>query len=250
MAALRKYNRKGGVIYFVDFVYQGKRFRKSTKTSDRKLAELFLKDIEVKIARDNFGFDDLKSKQIRLSAFFEKYLQFSKATKAYNTFELDKHSQSKFREYTGDIELRKVSPQLIEEYKLYRLNHVKATTVNIEFRHLKAAFEKAVTWKHIQENPFKQVKQFKIKGNNFPKYLTKQQVQSLLNVIPDEDFRNLIQFYLYTGCRRQETLNVKWQDVDLKSRKIQIHETKSGKSRIVPINSRLLKVLEKLHSSE
>ena len=49
MATLRAKSTKAGVIYFVDFIFQGKRYRKSTKTSDRKLAELFLKDIEIKI---------------------------------------------------------------------------------------------------------------------------------------------------------------------------------------------------------
>ncbi len=57
MAAL--YQRKGSDIWYVDFIYQGKRYRNSTETSDRELAELHLKDIEVKIARDNLGFGEL-----------------------------------------------------------------------------------------------------------------------------------------------------------------------------------------------
>ena len=55
MATLRIRKFKGGIIYYVDFTYQGKRYRKSTKTKDRKLAELFLKDVEVKIAKEGFG---------------------------------------------------------------------------------------------------------------------------------------------------------------------------------------------------
>ena len=73
MATLRK---KQGGIYFVDCRYHGKRYRVSTKTSDRKLADLFLKDIEVRIAKDKFGFNDLK--QVSLVEFFEKYLEFSR----------------------------------------------------------------------------------------------------------------------------------------------------------------------------
>ena len=46
MATLWERKRKGGIIYFVDFMYQGQRYRKSTRTGDRRLAELFLKDIE------------------------------------------------------------------------------------------------------------------------------------------------------------------------------------------------------------
>ena len=89
MATLRKKNCKGGVIWFVDFRYQDKRYRISTKTSDRKLAELFLKDIEVKIAKDAFGFDDFSKKNTKLAEFFEKYLKFSEATKANQTMQMN-----------------------------------------------------------------------------------------------------------------------------------------------------------------
>ena len=52
MATLIKKNVKGGYIYYVNFIYQGKRYRKSTTTSDRKLAKLILKDIELKIVEN------------------------------------------------------------------------------------------------------------------------------------------------------------------------------------------------------
>ncbi len=52
MATLWKRGIGGRYIYYVDFYYQGKRVRKSTRSSDRKLAELFLKDIEVRIAKE------------------------------------------------------------------------------------------------------------------------------------------------------------------------------------------------------
>src|SRR5512145_824998 len=105
MATLRAKETKGGIIYFVDFIYRGRRRRKSTKTNDRKLAELFLKDIEVKVARDAFGFDEVQKKEIRLKAFAEKYGEFSKATKAENTYLLDCHALRVFGEFAGDVEL-------------------------------------------------------------------------------------------------------------------------------------------------
>jgi hypothetical protein len=86
MATLRLHERNGGGIFFVDFRSQGKRYRISTKTSDRKLTELFLKDIEVQIAKRKFGFGDLTKKEVTLREFIEKYLLFSKATKAEGTF--------------------------------------------------------------------------------------------------------------------------------------------------------------------
>ena len=62
-------------------------------------------------------------------------------------------------------------------------------------------------------------------------------------------FKQLILFYLYTGCRRNEGLNLTWDDMNTKSRKITLRETKSGDSRIIPINKRLLAVLNQVEPS-
>lgn len=48
---------------------------------------------------------------------------------------------------------------------------------------------------------------------------------------------------LETGMRKGEILNLQWEHIDLKSRRIMVEETKSGKYRIIPISSVLLKVL-------
>ena len=69
----------------VDFRIQGKRYQKSTRTSDIKEAELILKKIEVEIANGTFGFETLDRKRILLSEFIQKYPTYSKAIKAKNT---------------------------------------------------------------------------------------------------------------------------------------------------------------------
>lgn len=241
MATLRK---KQGGIYFVDCRYHGKRYRVSTKTSDRKLADLFLKDIEVRIAKDKFGFNDLK--QVSLVEFFEKYLEFSRATKAENSYLLDRHSSRVFVERAGNLYLSLVDPKLIEDFKLARLREVKPTSVNIELRHLRAMFQIAVTWRNLKKNPFSAVKQIKIKNSNLPKFFSKEQVNVLLDSLPEGDFKNLIQFYLYTGLRRVEALNLTWKDIDVDKKKITIREAKSGESRIIPINPVLLDILNSM----
>ena len=249
MATLRKIKSKGGIIYYVDYIYQGRRYRKSTKTSDRKLAELFLKDIEVKIVKDNFGFPDLEKKKIRLAEFIEKYLQFSKATKAPNTYQLDTRSLHLFKDHIGDIQLSRINAGAVEAYKLKRLEVVKSTSVNIELKHLKSAFGTAQRWEHIYNNPFREVKLLKIKNSNFRKFLTKEDVKVLLDSIPEGNFKNLIYFYLYTGCRRGEALNLNWKDINLVECKITLKETKSGDGRVVPFNGILTSILKSMEQN-
>ena len=116
MATLIKKKVKGGYIYYVDFTYQGKRHRKSTKTSDKKLSELILHDIELKIARESFGFGELEAKKTKLAEFFDKYLEFSKATKTKNSCLLDRHSLSVFKRFTGNIQFTALKPKMVENF--------------------------------------------------------------------------------------------------------------------------------------
>ena len=116
----------------------------------------------------------------------------------------------------------------------------------MEIRHLKAAFSYATEVISIlKENPFRNVKQLKIEGDNLPGYLTLYDIEKLLSVIDDEDFKQLVIFYLNTGCRRDEALNLTLDNIDFNRKKIKITQTKSGKDREIPLNEKLLKILER-----
>ena len=69
MASLRF---RGG-RYFVDYRVNGQRFRKATGKSKR-IAELTLKDIEVKIERNDNGFIE---KDVELNKLFEEFIACS-----------------------------------------------------------------------------------------------------------------------------------------------------------------------------
>ena len=230
----------------VDFRVRGKRYRKSTGTSDRKQAELILKKIEVDIASGKFGIDDFNQREVLFGEFIDKYLVFSKATKARNTFLLDERALKLFRSFWGEGQLGSILPRDIEAYKIARLDSVKPSSVNVELKHLKSAFETAVRWEMLESNPFRKVKLLKVKGNNFPKFFTKEEVAVMLSCIPEGAFKALILFYLYTGCRRNEALDLKWGDVDLEEKTVTFLMTKSGLSRVVPFNGELYPVLQGL----
>ena len=244
MAALIQ--RKGSDIWYVDFVYRDIRYRKSTKTTDRELAELYLKDIEVKIARDYLGFGKMNRKEVRLSVFMEEYLLHSKAEKSEATVEMDSRALSRFKNLHGDIHLSKVTPKQGEDFKIKRLQEIKPVSVNIELRQLKAAFEKAVKWEYIDKNPFKEIKQCKVKHSNLPQFFNKQEINMLLNAIPEGDFKRFVLFCIYTGCRRSEALNLTWGDIDMEQGKVAFRITKTGKGRIIPFNGILREMLNSM----
>ena len=82
---MRIYQR--GKFWYIDYAYKGKRIRKRIGQS-KKVAELTLKDIEVKIAKgEHLGIHD--SKKILFESYGNEYLEYAKTNKADKTYELN-----------------------------------------------------------------------------------------------------------------------------------------------------------------
>ncbi|TDI93484.1 MAG: site-specific integrase, partial [Caldithrix sp.] len=47
-------------------------------------------------------------------------------------------------------------------------------------------------------------------------------------------------YYLHTGCRRGEALNLTWKNIDLARRTIKITQTKGRRDCEIPVNDQLL----------
>ena len=62
-----------GKIWYLDLTYKGRRVRKKVGTSKR-MAELALKDAEIKIIKDEYGF--FKS-DITIESLIEKFLEYN-----------------------------------------------------------------------------------------------------------------------------------------------------------------------------
>lgn len=74
--------------------------------------------------------------------------------------------------------------------------------------------------------------------------LTADEVALFLDAITGTRLETYYLFCLYTGCRRSEALNVKWDDVDFENNVIYVHGTKTERSeRIVPLFENLKDVL-------
>jgi integrase len=89
------------------------------------------------------------------------------------------------------------------------------------------------------------VKLFPENGNFKDRILAPEEEARLLEASPAY-LRPILTVALNTGMRRGEILKLEWANVDLQRRQILVTETKSGKDRIIPINSDLLQVLENL----
>ncbi|NYE57108.1 tyrosine-type recombinase/integrase [Carboxydothermus ferrireducens] len=79
-----------------------------------------------------------------------------------------------------------------------------------------------------------------------PKALTLQEQRRLLREAEKAKLRSKVIIYtlLYTGMRINELAELTWQDVDLKAKTITVKYGKHNRSRVIPINQKLLEVLK------
>lgn len=64
-----------------------------------------------------------------------------------------------------------------------------------------------------------------------------------------DDFHDLFIFYVDTGVRKKEALNLKWDDIDLKTGRITLWKTKTNKPRTIRMTRRVRSIVTKLYTS-
>ncbi len=258
MACIRKVKGRTGYVYHIDFSYRGKRFVKTTKTSELSVAKQILKDIEGKIARGIFDLETFEDKSVLLSSFIEQYFKYAKNLKSPATLVNEKNYTEKFIKYFGNVQMYTITVKNLDLWRSEMLAQVSPTTFNIERRTLQAIFEVAVRWDLIKTNPFKKIQKAKVEEKRL--FMEQSEFEKIIKRI-DQDissarssrdrrfldkFKAFILFSVNTGMRRSEVLRLKRGDIDIKSGVIHIVVTKSKKTRVVPLNTMSRYIIESI----
>jgi len=235
---MRIYRR--GKFWYIDYAYKGKRFRKRIGQS-KKVAELTLKDIEVKIAKgEHLGIHD--SKKILFESYGNVYLEYAKTNKADKTYELNISNLHALTPFFQGKHLSDITPQDIERYKAERLKQVLPASVNRDLTCLRHMLNKAVEWSYLSASPMKGVKLLKEPPGRL-RFLSKDEIKRLMEELPDST-KTVVLFALYTGLRKSEILNLKWNNIDFKNKMIIVDKTKTNERRIIPMNNAIYKELQ------
>lgn len=228
-------------VWWMTFIYQGKQFRESTGTSDRRLAEAILAKIRVKIIEGRY-FDTLEEKERTFAEMMERYLKEHVVKLA---------SQRSYRGYIknlnlffSDYTLDRITPKLIVKYKAKRYSEgVKPATINRELATMKNAFNLAIKeWEWCRENPVSRVSMEK-ENNKRDRWLTNEDEERLLESSPLW-LQEIVVFALNTGMRLGEILSLTWEGVDLFRKTVTVFHSKNGERRTIPINQTVFELLK------
>jgi len=115
---------------------------------------------------------------------------------------------------------------------------------------LNRSFELALRWKMpgIASNPIKGIPRRKF-SNGRNRFLSPEEAEKLQQAVTassNPQLKHIVGLLLLTGARKGELLKAKWQDVDLERRAWFIPDSKTGKSRHVPLSQAAVDIINQL----
>ena len=188
-----------------------------------------------------------KLKAISYSDFVEQFKEYSSGVHSLKTQKTNTTAFKEFLRVEGNKPLHSIGIREIEHFLSKKKQEASEWTARKYYGSLASAFEKAVQWNYLEENPFRKVS--KPKGREIiPVFFTESDFRLLLSVIEDRDFKELCITALLSGLRLGELLALRWNDIDFTSKVILVRNsetftTKTRKNRIVPMSEELFRVL-------
>ncbi|MEP0761637.1 MAG: tyrosine-type recombinase/integrase [Pseudomonadota bacterium] len=143
-----------------------------------------------------------------------------------------------------------IPPDIARLVESMRSRGYAAGTINRVLVLLRYGYTLALRWRidGVDQNPAKELKNLK-EDNRIERFLTPEQTTRLLQAVRhslNPLLAPIVAFLLFTGARKREALDARWQDIDWRQKLWRIPKTKSGKVRHVPLSSGALRVLKTL----
>lgn len=221
--------------YLLSFKDENGKTKREVVRGSYEAAKFRLRQIENDIAMNRY-IPSYKYKNWMVKDFVNWYGDLSdiKKLKSY------KQRMGRLRaiiQTVGHFRIRQITKGKIES--LLKSKDHKPSTIYNNLILLKLVFDKAVAYELISENPIKDLK-FNKSKNKRKSYISYKDLLELLIGVR-EPYRSWIILAYYTGMRRQEIVELKWEEVDLKNKVIQLTDrTKNKMSRTIPIEEDVL----------
>ncbi len=245
-----------------------RRLKRSTKTTDRKLAQRLADEWEAleKLA-ENGRLTESHCRKV-IAQMYERttgeplhfhttrewlteWIESKKNETELRAFLKYKQIVNEFLAHIGkkaDHLLREITQTDIRSWRdALKRKGLAAPTVNHAIKILRMPFNAAHDVGHIEINPTKNaVRPLRDEAHDVSKdVFTPEQIAELIKAAPSEDWKGAILCGYYTGLRLRDVADLEWSAVDLDRRTITVTTRKTLRTVTVPIHSQFSAWLEK-----
>lgn len=207
---------KRGDTYYIEY---DRNKKKTLKTKDEKVA--LDRATAFVTLYNKRKIQELKDfRKTPLSSYFETFLD-DKDFDSEKTKNIYQTSVSMFTKVCGDKSIRAYVTEDINAFKKALRNKrfdkrkgvVEKVSINTYLRHIRAIFRQAKDDGHIVSVPKFQM--FKVEKRQ-PVILSRDDKKRLFEYLKKEDpeFYRICKFALFTGCRRSEIINARWENFE------------------------------------
>lgn len=245
-------NKQGRKFFYLRYtINKRKRGIKIGEFGPMSLIEARTRCNELKALINN-GIDPQEEKQqLQQTPTFEEFALKQYMPHAYSNKRSAKADESKLRLHLlpllGNRRIDQITTQELQRYHdQLRSSHCPATA-NRHLSLLHRMFKLAAQWGLLEKNPATGIRKHQ-ENNEVHRYLSAEEIMRFIEALKTEENRVAVAAFkllLFTGVRRQEALDARWEHVDLQKRVWFLPISKSGKSRYVILNAMAVELLQR-----
>lgn len=139
----------------------------------------------------------------------------------------------------GGINIKNITPTMIHEFKIKKLTTHKPATVAMHIGFISSIYNHSIkkTKKFKGDNPALGIESTINVDNARERYLTTDEIYQLLKVLKNNTYNNkphiskllllFVKFALSTGARASSIINIKRSNINLKTKTVQIYDSKN-----------------------
>tara|TARA_R110002095_G_scaffold31842_1_gene30522 strand:- start:11595 stop:12968 length:1374 start_codon:yes stop_codon:yes gene_type:complete len=174
--------------------------------------------------------------------YMERYSKVEKKSWKYDEREINKFLSQWFNRKISDISKYEISSlhiSLHEKNGLYQANRI--------LERIRSMYNKAIEWGWDGTNPTQGIKKYKEKSRD--RYVRHDEMPAFFRALEAESNKTARDFFyiaLFTGARKMNVLQMRWEQIDWHNKTWRIPETKSGEPVIIPLTKKAEEILEQL----
>jgi hypothetical protein len=184
--------------------------------------------------RQEIAFGDL------FEQYMERYSKKSKRSWKYDEREVNRFLSHWFKRKISSIsnqEIRILHEKIRDENGLYQANRL--------LERIRAIFNKAIEWGYKSENPSNKIKKFKETSRD--RFIQPDELPRIFKALEEEQneiAKDYIYISLYTGARKSNILEMRWDQINFTTKEWRIPKTKNGDAVTLPLIKEAAEVLK------